>query len=81
MSCHQEIPQGNLAVSAMTHIAEMVDVTIDKKEHATIVHKILNLSAWVQLLGVSGLVLLLLYIVYTVFIKKRPINPRNRGWK
>ena len=81
LSCHQEIPQGNLAVSAMTHIAEMADVTIDKKEHATIVHKILNLGAWVQLLGVSGLVLLLLYIVYTVFIKKRPINPRNRGWK
>jgi len=81
IACHQNIPEGNLAVSAMTHIAQMAGMKIDKKKHQNIIHKILNVSAWVQILGSILFVLLLVYIVYTVFIKKKSINPRNRGWK
>ena len=81
LSCHQDIPEGNLAVSAMTHIAEMAELDIDNKEHQSILNKILNLSAWIQILGTLFIGGVFLYIVYTVFIKKKSINPRNRGWK
>jgi len=50
LSCHQSIPKGNLAVSAMTHAAQMAGVKIDKKMHNDILHKLLNIGAWVQVL-------------------------------
>ena len=81
MSCHQEIPEGNLAISAMNHIAEMAEVNIDNKEHQSILNKILNVSAWFQSLAVVFTLLVFIYVMYTVFIKKKSINPRNRGWK
>ncbi len=48
LSCHQSIPEGNLAVSAMTHAAQMAGVKIDKKMHGDILHKLLNIGAWLQ---------------------------------
>lgn len=57
-ACHKSIPKGDLAISAMNHIANMAGITIDKKEHDTILHKILKLSAWIQL--AIPLILLLL---------------------
>ena len=81
LSCHIDIPEANLAVSAMTHIAEMAELDIDNKEHQSIVNKILNLSAWIQIVGTIFIMLMFIYIVYTVFIKKKSINPRNKGWK
>jgi hypothetical protein len=81
LSCHKDIPEGNLAVSAMTHIAEMTDITIDKKEHQSILNKILNLGAWLQVLGTVFVVLLVIYVLYRKVIKKKSINPMNKGWK
>ena len=63
LSCHQSIPKGNLAVSAMTHIAQMAGVEVDKKEHGAILHKILNLSAWVQVL-LPILLILAIFLLY-----------------
>ena len=81
ISCHADIPEGNLAVSAMTHVAEMADLQIDNKEHQSILNKILNIGAWFQVLAVIFVLLTFVYVVYTVFIKKKSINPRNKGWK
>ncbi|NPA58850.1 MAG: cytochrome C [Epsilonproteobacteria bacterium] len=81
LSCHQDIPKGNLAISAMTHIAQMAELHIDNKEHKSILNKILNLGAWVQILGAIFFSLLFIYLFYVVLIKKKPINPRNEGWK
>lgn len=81
VACHQDIPEGNLAISAMQHMAEMADINIDNKEHKNILHKILNIGAWTQVLVILAIVLLFIYIIYTVFIKKESINPKNRGWK
>jgi len=50
LSCHKDIPAGNLAVSAMTHAAQMAGVKIDNKIHGDILNKMLNISAWVQVL-------------------------------
>jgi len=81
IACHESIPEGTLAVSAMTHIAEMANVTIDKKEHMNILNKILNLAAWVQVLVGIFIGMLGMYIFYRLFIKKKSISSRNRGWK
>ncbi|QSZ42688.1 cytochrome C [Sulfurimonas aquatica] len=81
ISCHIDIPEGNLAVSGLAHMAEMANIKIDKKEHQSILNKILNLSAIIQIVAIVFMSLMFIYIVYTIFIKKKSINPRNRGWK
>jgi hypothetical protein len=80
ITCHQDIPKGNLAVSAMTHIAKMAEINIDNKMHKKILNKTLNIAAWLQIVGVIILVLFSVFVIYFVFIKKKPINPRNEGW-
>ncbi|QOP40521.1 cytochrome c3 family protein [Sulfurimonas marina] len=81
LSCHDTIPNGNLAISTVSHITQMVTIGIDEKQHQTILKRILNMSAWFQIILVLFVVLILIYIIYTTVIKKRSINPRNRGWK
>ena len=80
-SCHIDIPKGNLAVSALTHMADMADVKIDNKVHKEIVNKSLNLSAWLQVIVGLLFSIVLVYGIYLKYFKKRPINPRNEGWK
>ncbi len=81
LSCHQDIPKGDLAVSTMVHIAEMANVNITNKEHQTILHKIVLLGAWVQILIGVFVGMFFLYIFYRLFIKKKSISSKNRGWK
>jgi len=81
LSCHEGIPQGNLAVSAMVHAAQMAEFNIDKKTHENILGKLLDIGAWVQVIGFFLVLLALSYLVYVNFIKKKPTNPRNEGWK
>jgi len=50
LSCHEDIPSGNLAISAMAHAAKMAGVKVDKKMHSTILNKVLNIGAWVQVI-------------------------------
>ncbi len=80
-SCHVSIPQGNLAVSAMTHIAEMADVKIDKKEHGAILNKILNLAAWVQIVAGIIIGMVLMFVFFKLFLAKKHKNRRHQGWK
>ncbi|MDQ7045754.1 MAG: multiheme c-type cytochrome [Sulfurimonas sp.] len=80
-SCHVDIPKGNLAVSALTHMTDMAEVNIDNKMHKKIVNKALNITAWLQVIIGLILTLLFMYGVYLRFFKKKVINPRNEGWK
>lgn len=80
-SCHQDIPKGNLAVSAMTHMAEMAEINIDNKMHRDIVNKSINISAWFQVFASVVVVMLMILAIYIMFFKKKPFNPRNEGWK
>ena len=80
-SCHKDMPKGNLAVSAMTHIAEMADVKIDNEMHGNILNKILNLGAWIQVLGVIFVGMISMLIVYYKYIKNKKTNQKNKGWK
>jgi len=62
LSCHKEIPSGDLAVSLLVHTAKYAGVKIDNEMHNTIVNKSILLSAWVQIFG--GLVLLVGLVVW-----------------
>jgi len=81
LSCHQDIPKGNLAVSVMVHMAEMAEVNIDNKMHRDIVNKTVNVTAWMQVIGGILIGILIVYLIYYMFLKKKPYNPRNEGWK
>ncbi len=72
LACHKDMPDGDLAVSAMVHATKMAGFEIDKKEHGGILNKLLLVGAWLQLL--VG-VLLGGYIIYRFFFKRK--NPRR----
>ncbi len=72
LSCHQNIPDGDLAVSVLVHASNMAGLKVDKKEHGSILNKLLLVGAWLQLLvgvGLGG------YIIYRLFFKRK--NPRR----
>ncbi len=55
LSCHQTIPDKDLAVSLMGHIAQYAGIKIDKTEHAGILNKLVLIGAWGQI--TAGLVI------------------------
>ena len=81
LSCHKDIPKGSLTVSTMRHIADIAEINIDKKVHDGILNKLLHLGAWFQVFIGVFVGFLLFLGIYTTFIKKKPKNPRNEGWK
>ncbi len=70
MSCHVNIPEGDLAVSAMVHASQMAGVKIDNEMHGTILNKVLRFSAWVQI----AIALVVIVMLYRLFFKKRKRN-------
>lgn len=47
--CHSELPDGDLAVSALHHAAEMMGkVPKSATQHSQLLHKILRIAAWAQ---------------------------------
>ncbi|HIC44479.1 MAG TPA: cytochrome C, partial [Sulfurimonas sp.] len=42
LSCHINIPEGDLAVSAMVHASQMVGIKIDKEAHGSILNKVVR---------------------------------------
>lgn len=81
ISCHKDIPEGNLAISVMSHISEMSGHNIDSKEHADLLNILLDLGAWIQIVLGIFITIAILYGIYISFFKKKPNNPRNEGWK
>jgi len=66
-SCHQSIPNGDLAISAMNHVANMTGLEIDNEFHQKILHKTVKISAWVQI----GLPILFVIVVLIWYIRRR----------
>jgi hypothetical protein len=57
VACHQSLPEGDLAVSALHHVAQMLDaLPVDADAHSSLVHKIVRVAAWAQV--VLGVLLL-----------------------
>ncbi len=54
ISCHQEIPTGSLAVSLLHHAADVVGaIPVTDEQRTDLVHKIMLMSALVQVGGGS----------------------------
>jgi len=50
ISCHQTIPDHDMATNLLSHVAQYADIKIDNEEHAGILNKSIRLSAWLQVL-------------------------------
>jgi hypothetical protein len=60
LSCHQNIPDGSLAVDLLHHIKMVQGTKMERDDHNSLLNKILLLSAWVQVLfGMVALFLLM----------------------
>lgn len=68
-ACHQNIPEGDLAISAMSHMANMAEIEVDKKKHGEILSKTVKISAWVQV----GVPILVLFGLIIWFIRRRKV--------
>ena len=63
IACHQEIPDGNLAVSALVKTGQMMGMSPHSdEEHASLLNRDLKLVAMVQLLGPIIMVLFFLLV-------------------
>jgi len=59
----------------------MADIKIDNKMHRDIVNKTVNIAAWLQVVAGIFIGMFIVYLIYFMFFKKKPYNPRNEGWK
>ncbi len=59
IGCHQEIPEASLAVDLLHHVAEVTgDAPKSREQHASLLRSVLLTSAWLEVLGALGLVVL-----------------------
>lgn len=71
LGCHQSIPQGDLAVSVLHHIAEHAGkLPVTNAEHRSLLSKIACSSAWAQVLALAGTPLAVLG-GFVVFVRRR----------
>ncbi len=72
LSCHKEIPDASLAVNILHHLAVATgQIPSTPKEHSSLVHKVVLLSAWVQVGGIIGLPLATGLFVLLLAIRRR----------
>ena len=54
IACHVSLPDGDLATSALHHVAAMLDaIPVTPQDHDNVVHKVLRIAAWTQVLLVA----------------------------
>ena len=75
-ACHQELPKENLATSFLHHVAKYTgQLPDDPHKHATLIHKIVLLAAWVQIGAV--IIIPVMFIGCIVWFKKRKRNKKQ----
>ncbi|MCR9245431.1 MAG: cytochrome C [bacterium] len=79
IACHQILPEGDLAVSALHHVATMLDaVPVDGDAHASLVHKIVRIAAWAQV-GIAFVVVVLVVVLLRLWRRQRRRARLERG--
>ncbi len=74
LSCHQTVPDKDLAADLLSHVAKYANVEIDNVTHTDILNKGIRISAWVQVLVPFLLLVGLLY-----WWKRRRGRRKKRG--
>ncbi len=79
LACHEDIPKGSLAVSFLHHVAEYTgQLPKTNKQHSSLVHKIMLMSAWLQLSAAFGVPTLVVGgIWYWRRRRKRRASPKT----
>lgn len=67
-SCHQSIPEKDLAISLLSHVKEVTGKKIDKEDHEKLLNKNIRLAAWMQVL-IAGI--LVVGLVVFAFMRIR----------
>ncbi len=71
MSCHATVPDNDLAINLLSHVAKYSNTTIDNDKHKSILNKSVRFGAWVQVL------LVVLAIVAGIWFWRR--RKKTRG--
>ena len=71
LSCHQTVPQEDLASDLLSHVAKYADVTINNEAHSSILNKSIRISAWTQVLLGFLAVALALFLFFRFFVKRK----------
>ena len=70
VSCHQTVPDKDVAINLLSHVAKYGNVKIDNRMHSGILNKSIRITAWVQvLLGVMVIFGIALFV--WIWLKKR----------
>lgn len=70
LSCHQTIPNGNMAVDLLHHIKEVSNPEMDTVAHNSLLNKIVQISAWVQFLLVLFVGMVVGFIGRRIWMKR-----------
>ncbi len=70
LACHKTIPDKDIAVSLMHHVAKYGGLIVDNDAHKSILNKITRLSAWSQVIFVV-MIIVILFFLFKKFRKKR----------
>ncbi len=57
LSCHEVVPDNDIAIDLLSHVAQYADIPIDNGIHDDILHKSIRISAWAQVLLFCSLLL------------------------
>lgn len=75
LSCHDAIPDGNVAINLMVHLRQIARIQVDASTHDRILNKLLKLSAWTQILlltfGTLALFALLGFTLLRLLTRKK----------
>lgn len=66
LSCHQTVPDEDIAINLMSHVAEFGGSEIDNEAHSAILNKSIRWSAWIQVLLGLGFLGLLVWLFLRV---------------
>ena len=71
ISCHQTVPDKDLATDLLSHVAEYAGEKINNEQHSSILNKSIRLAAWIQIMGVLLFIVLFLYLGLKWFRKNQ----------
>lgn len=71
LSCHQTVPDNDIAVDLMSHVAQYSNTNIDNKVHSRILNKSIRVTSWAQLILFLIASFGIAYLVYRLIRKRK----------
>ena len=63
LSCHATVPDNDVAINLLSHVAKYSGTTIDNDKHRSILKKSVRIAAWVQVLIGIALIVLIVWLL------------------